>query len=114
MRYLTIPVLFWCLLAGVVDAEPQDAQVIAPIQKFIDSFNQADARDVDEPPNPQARAATNPSTSVMSSTWRSDGSMMDRPGGAAARLRDAWIHSSSSFTLQMKPTNRIAPTRRTW
>jgi ketosteroid isomerase-like protein len=43
MRYLTIPVLFWCLLAGVVDAEPQDAQVIAPIQKFIDSFNKGDA-----------------------------------------------------------------------
>ncbi len=43
MRYLTLGTIVWVSLGGVAAAQAPDAQVMAPIQKFIDSFNKGDA-----------------------------------------------------------------------
>ena len=42
MRYVTLPVVLWCLLGGAAGAQPADPQLMAPIQKFMDSFNKGD------------------------------------------------------------------------
>jgi hypothetical protein len=42
MRVLTLAVLVWFALTGSGGAQTADADVIAPIQKFIDSFNKGD------------------------------------------------------------------------
>jgi ketosteroid isomerase-like protein len=44
MRYLTIGVVVWCLaIAGApANAQTPDPQMMAPIQKFLDSFNKGD------------------------------------------------------------------------
>src|ERR1700752_1544838 len=41
MRFLTAGALVLCM-AGATSAQTPDAQVIAPIQKFVDSFNKGD------------------------------------------------------------------------
>ena len=41
MRFFTVGVVV-LVMAGVAGAQAPDAQVIAPIQKFIDSFNKGD------------------------------------------------------------------------
>ncbi len=42
MRHLTIGVFVCALMGAAVSAQAPDAQVTAPIQKFIDSFNKGD------------------------------------------------------------------------
>jgi hypothetical protein len=42
MRNLTLGVVVCLLMGAAVGAQTPDAQVIAPIQKFIDSFNKGD------------------------------------------------------------------------
>jgi ketosteroid isomerase-like protein len=42
MRYVTLPVVLWCLFGGAAGAQPADPQLMAPIQKFMDSFNKGD------------------------------------------------------------------------
>jgi hypothetical protein len=42
MRYVTTGVMVWCLMGVPASAQTQDAQLMAPIQKFIDSFNKGD------------------------------------------------------------------------
>ena len=41
MRILAVAAVAWCLLAAPASAQT-DAEVMAPIQKFIDSFNKGD------------------------------------------------------------------------
>lgn len=42
MRHLTLGVAVWLAVGAAANAAPPDAQVMAPIQKFIDSFNTGD------------------------------------------------------------------------
>ena len=42
MRYLTVGTVVWCLLSVPAGAQTQDAQLMAPIKKFVDSFNKGD------------------------------------------------------------------------
>ncbi len=42
MRYLTVGVVVWFVIGAAASAQTADAQVMAPIQKFIDSFNKGD------------------------------------------------------------------------
>lgn len=42
MRYVILPVMLWCLVGGAAGAQPADPQLMAPIQKFMDSFNKGD------------------------------------------------------------------------
>ena len=42
MRILAVAAVAWCLLAAPASAQT-DAELMAPIQKFIDSFNKGDA-----------------------------------------------------------------------
>ena len=42
MRYVTLGAVVWCLIGVPASAQTQDAQVMAPIKKFIDSFNKGD------------------------------------------------------------------------
>ena len=43
MRRLTLGVIVCVFMGAAVSAQAPDAQVMAPIQKFIDSFNKGDA-----------------------------------------------------------------------
>jgi SnoaL-like domain len=43
MRYLPIGVVMWLVMSAAATAQAPDAQLMAPIQKFIDSFNKGDA-----------------------------------------------------------------------
>ena len=43
MRILIFAALGWCALAAPVSAQPASTELMAPIQKFIDSFNKGDA-----------------------------------------------------------------------
>jgi ketosteroid isomerase-like protein len=43
MRILAVATAAWCLLGAPASAQTTDAEVMAPIQKFIDSFNKGDA-----------------------------------------------------------------------
>jgi ketosteroid isomerase-like protein len=43
MHYLTRGALVWVLLGAAASAQTPDAQLMAPIQKFIDSFNKGDS-----------------------------------------------------------------------
>jgi hypothetical protein len=43
MRYLPIGVVMWFVMSAAAAAQTPDAQLMAPIQKFIDSFNKGDA-----------------------------------------------------------------------
>jgi ketosteroid isomerase-like protein len=42
MRVLTVAVLVWCALTAPAHAQTADAELMAPIQKFVDSFNKGD------------------------------------------------------------------------
>ena len=42
MRCLTVGTVVWCLLGVPAGAQTQDAQLMAPIKKFVDSFNKGD------------------------------------------------------------------------
>ena len=42
MRILAVAVMVWCFLGAPASAQTADAEVMAPIQKFIDSFNKGD------------------------------------------------------------------------
>jgi hypothetical protein len=42
MRILAVAAMVWCCLAAPAIAQTADTEVIAPIQKFIDSFNKGD------------------------------------------------------------------------
>ena len=42
MRILAAAAMVWCCLAAPASAQTADTEVIAPIQKFIDSFNKGD------------------------------------------------------------------------
>jgi hypothetical protein len=42
MRRVTLGVVVWCFIGAAAGAQAQDAQVMAPIKKFIDSFNKGD------------------------------------------------------------------------
>jgi ketosteroid isomerase-like protein len=42
MRNLVVAVLVWCVLGAPAGAQTPDAELMAPIQKFIDSFNKGD------------------------------------------------------------------------
>jgi hypothetical protein len=42
MRYVTRGAVVWLFVGAAASAQAPDAQVIAPIQKFIDSFNKGD------------------------------------------------------------------------
>ena len=42
MRVLAVAALVWCVLGAPASAQTGDAEVMAPIQKFIDSFNKGD------------------------------------------------------------------------
>jgi hypothetical protein len=42
MRYLTLGVIAWCLAGATASAQASNPQVMAPIQKFLDSFNKGD------------------------------------------------------------------------
>lgn len=42
MRVLAVAALVWCVLGAPASAQTADAEVMAPIQKFIDSFNKGD------------------------------------------------------------------------
>ena len=42
MRYLTLGAIVCVLMGAAVGAQAPDAQVMAPIQKFMDSFNKGD------------------------------------------------------------------------
>ena len=42
MRYLTLGVIAWCLAGATAGAQTANPQVMAPIQKFLDSFNKGD------------------------------------------------------------------------
>jgi len=42
MRYLMIGVVVWSFMGAPASAQTPDAQLMAPIQKFIDSFNKGD------------------------------------------------------------------------
>jgi len=43
MRILTVVAVVWCFLGGAASAQTADAELMAPIQRFIDSFNKGDA-----------------------------------------------------------------------
>ena len=43
MRILSVAVLVWFVVAAPASAQTADAELMAPIQKFIDSFNKGDA-----------------------------------------------------------------------
>jgi ketosteroid isomerase-like protein len=43
MRYLTIGTVVWLVMGAAASAQKTDAQLMAPIQKFIDAFNKGDA-----------------------------------------------------------------------
>jgi len=43
MRYLILGAVAWACISGAAGAQTPNAQVMAPIQKFIDSFNKGDA-----------------------------------------------------------------------
>jgi ketosteroid isomerase-like protein len=43
MRLLRLGVVVWIFLCAAASAQTPDAQLMAPIQKFIDSFNKGDA-----------------------------------------------------------------------
>jgi len=43
MRYLTLGVVVWCVMGAGIGAATADAQLMAPIQRFVDSFNNGDA-----------------------------------------------------------------------
>jgi hypothetical protein len=43
MRVLTLAALVLCALAAPASAQTADAELMAPIQKFVDSFNKGDA-----------------------------------------------------------------------
>jgi hypothetical protein len=42
MRRVTLGVVVWCFIGAAAGAQAQDAQLMAPIKKFIDSFNKGD------------------------------------------------------------------------
>jgi ketosteroid isomerase-like protein len=42
MRYLTLGVVVWLVMGAAASAQTTDAQLMAPIQKFIDAFNKGD------------------------------------------------------------------------
>ena len=42
MRYVTLGAVVWCLMGAPASGQTPDAQLMAPIQKFIDSFNKGD------------------------------------------------------------------------
>ena len=42
MRYVTLGAVVWCLMGAPASAQTQDAQLMAPIKKFVDSFNKGD------------------------------------------------------------------------
>jgi hypothetical protein len=42
MRVLTVAAIVWLALGGIASAQNTDAELIAPIQKFVDSFNKGD------------------------------------------------------------------------
>jgi ketosteroid isomerase-like protein len=43
MRILVVAAVVWCFLGAPASAQTTDAELMAPIQKFIDSFNKGDA-----------------------------------------------------------------------
>jgi hypothetical protein len=43
MRFLTCAALVWFAVAVPASAQTPDAELMAPIQKFIDSFNKGDS-----------------------------------------------------------------------
>ena len=42
MRRVTLGVVVWCFIGAAAGAQAQDAQLMAPIKKFMDSFNKGD------------------------------------------------------------------------
>jgi hypothetical protein len=42
MRYVTLGAVVWLFMGAAASAQTPDAQLMAPIQKFIDSFNKGD------------------------------------------------------------------------
>jgi hypothetical protein len=42
MRYFTLGAILWCVTCAAAGAQAPDPQVMAPIQKFVDSFNKGD------------------------------------------------------------------------
>jgi ketosteroid isomerase-like protein len=42
MRFLATGAIVWCLVGVPASAQTKDADLMAPIQKFIDSFNKGD------------------------------------------------------------------------
>lgn len=42
MRYLTLGAVVWCLVGATASAQAPDAEVMAPILKFMDTFNKGD------------------------------------------------------------------------
>ena len=42
MRYLTLGAVLWCVMGAAASAATPDAQLMAPIQKFVDAFNKGD------------------------------------------------------------------------
>jgi ketosteroid isomerase-like protein len=42
MRYLTLGAVVWLVMGAAATAQTTDAQLMAPIQKFIDAFNKGD------------------------------------------------------------------------
>jgi ketosteroid isomerase-like protein len=44
MRFLTLAVLVWCVVSAPARAQTADAELMAPIQKFVDAFNKGDTK----------------------------------------------------------------------
>src|SRR3954447_24552215 len=43
MRYTVLGAIAWLVMAGAASAQPPNAEVTAPIKKFLDNFNKGDA-----------------------------------------------------------------------
>src|SRR5215207_10403812 len=43
MKFLTVGVIAWCLAGATASAQAPNPQAMAPIRKFLDSFNKGDA-----------------------------------------------------------------------
>ena len=59
MRYVTLGAVVWCLMGAPASAQAQDAQPMATIKKFIDSFNKGDMAGAPRR-TPQARISQSP------------------------------------------------------